>query len=325
MEFILDNFNTVVVLAFIVYIFISAKMYVKRRQNRASFLPNSSVLFSYYSEGTSLHKLIDGTLNNELTYRAFTAENKQKVMGNPDLAVIYIVQLPFASKIHLLGIPKNTNAIMLNPAQKNGTMEKVSLEGNYDQVFQLYAGKGMQSESRYVLDPEAMEFTIDFCQSQNWEIVGNELYFVVTGAMKNAPNDETGILEDAVLFIEEIRPKIERPLNSEELRKITPYGQNHRKDVQCPLCRAHMHDKKTYYECPEGHGVLVSGGMLGKLVNGEERLNLTRSNYLKHDGELICPSCQNPMTRTQYAHKKMQIDSCTNCAYRWLDAGELIS
>ncbi len=40
---------------------------------------------------------------------------------------------------------------------------------------------------------------------------------------------------------------------------------------------------------------------------------------------ITCPSCGNPMGKIPYNGGQTMIDSCSNCPYRWLDAGDIIA
>ena len=110
-------------------------------------------------------------------------------------ATMLSVQLPFVTKIHLLAITKRDDMSQFRIDKINSVMESVSLEGDYDKYFTLYAEKGTQTDARYVLDPKAMAFTIDFCKSHSWEIRESEFYFV----QENVPNlkgDDTSMWDD---------------------------------------------------------------------------------------------------------------------------------
>ena len=101
--------------------FVGKKYTAYRRKNRSITLANTSVLLSFYSEGANLTSLNTGKLKNGLRYTALLASSND-TPGNPNYSIIYKVQLPFASTIHLLGIPKNTNALDLN-VSKNQARE----------------------------------------------------------------------------------------------------------------------------------------------------------------------------------------------------------
>src|SRR5690606_1971269 len=106
-----------------------------------------------------------------------------------------------------------------------------------------------------MLDPKAMAFTVDFCRSHSWEIIGSELYFVQTG--RNHTSDNTNMFNDIETFIDNIRPAIERPLTKTELKNITPYAHDRRKDLKCPICQKQLVNKQTYFHCADHHGVLL--------------------------------------------------------------------
>ncbi len=313
------KFNIVLTVLIIVVAVVLGYIAEYRRRNRKITNSNASVLLTYYTDGVELLGTNDNTLENGLRYSAFSTTTNPLTQES---AIIYKVILPFATTIHLLGIPKKTGATPLDPSRGNSIMERVDLEGDYNQMFNLFAEKNMQTDARYVLDPKAMVFTLDFCQSQSWEIVGNELYFVDSTNITQDENDTTTVFQDIIPFIEQIRPAIERPLSPKELLSVTPYGKDYREDLQCPLCNNILVNEEDYFHCPDNHGVLLSGGLLRKLVNGELVPKLKYNNPQKHTQDLHCPSCSSPMHKVAYGGGDMIIDSCSVCAYRWLDAGE---
>ena len=166
-------------------------------------------------------------------------------------------ELPYASTSHLVGIPTQPEAIQLDPGRGDSLLERVTLEGNYEKYFTLFAARTMHSDTQYVLDPKAMVFTIDFCQSHSWEIVDNELYFVQSG--NNAPNRPTLMANDVVRFVEEIRPAISRPLTRHQIQIRTPYKEERRNDIPCPVCSVPLKNEIYYLSCPNAHGTLVKG------------------------------------------------------------------
>jgi len=170
------------------------------KQRRGITVPGTSVLIAYYLSDTQVLIGSGQQRIGELTYTAIAAQN---TLIN---SVIYCVQLPFKSQVHILGIPKNDTVVQLEPNMGRSLMEKVVLEGNYQDYFTLYAEKGQQTEARYVLDPAAMAFTVDFCRSHNWEIIGSELYFLQAGA--NAPDDPTTMFDDILSFVKQIEPAV---------------------------------------------------------------------------------------------------------------------
>lgn len=278
------------------------------RKKRGISLTNSSILLAYYTEGKKLILLKSGNLD-KMSYSA--------IATNDASVLIYRVQLPFATNVHLLGIPKKGNAAKLAPDSELSLMEEVSLEGDYNNYFNLYAEKGQQAQSRYVLDPEAMQFTVEFCKSYSWEILDGELYFVQTA---DAPEFSSMVGN----FIKEIRPSLETELTNEELSLTTSYGVDLRNDLKCPLCHEVMRNINDYFVCPKGEGVLLNGRKLNDLKNDVlEIVGLTTSPTIERDEALTCPACGEKMELLAYIGSKQIIDTCTHCTYRWLDASEV--
>ena len=290
-----------------------------RRRHRKIKLQGTSLLLTYYSDGASLTPLKNGTFG-ELHYVVMAGFANLNESG--ENSVIYQIALPFSSRVHLVGIPQKYRHTQLDPTGESSIMEPVVLEGDYPQFFTLYAEKGMQTESRYVLDPSAMVFTIEFCQSFSWEIVDNQLYVVhVTGS---GADSKLSMSETVLRFIEEIKPAIASPLTEKQLLQVTPYSEEYRKDLQCPICSAHLKNQQDFVGCPHGDGVLLKGGPLTRLHAGT--LEVPRL-YLSHATQdtttaIDCPGCGNRMEKVKYNGGKTLIDVCLVCPYRWLDASD---
>ena len=194
--------STIILILTVVALVISPLVYRQRKLRKGITDPNTSVLLTYYL--SDLQNIIGSGEKevNGLKYTAFAAQNIEAA------SIIYCVQLPFATKLHLLGVPKRDAVVQLNPDTGGSLMERVDLEGDYQNYFTLFAEKKQQVEARYTLDPAAMAFTVDFCRSHNWEIINKELYFLQSGA--NEPSDPTDMFKDITTFIEQIRPAISR-------------------------------------------------------------------------------------------------------------------
>jgi len=285
------------------------------KQHNKIDLEDTPILLAYYTDSSQIVPIQKGKFGN-LKYIALSTIGQRLSEGFDGVSLIYVVDLPFATKIHLLGIPKRSGATQLDPG---GLMEPVVLEGNFSEYFSLFAEKGMQAEARYVLDPAAMEFIVDFCQSHNWEISGNQLYFVMTNKMNN-DQDPTSMYDDLPKFIEQIRPAIESPapiqpdpLKPKFIRRVEEYN--------CPICSQKMIAEKDFYRCPNHDGIFLIGGKIDEVKDGQ----LPNPAHLKitQHGVLTCPACGSRMDEVSYGGSKTIINSCSNCAYRWLDAGEL--
>ncbi len=291
-----------------------------RRKNQAIKLTNTPVLLSYYTDGSMLLPIKQGMFG-DMYYSAFVTVNVEELINGRSAGLIFRVELPFQTSIHLMGIPKAGGEVRLNPAQIGSLMERADLEGDFNKYFDLFCEKDMQTETRYVLDPKAMLFTLDFCQSQSWEVVANELYFVQTGP--NQANDPTLLTDDIVQFVREIKPALAKPLTNEQKLQMTPYGKDRRTDLLCPLCQAKLINTGRYFVCPKGEGMLLTGSMLTKLREASSKLPKISVTARDRSGTLDCPSCGNSMEHVAYNGSRTMIDSCSHCAYRWLDAGEL--
>lgn len=291
-----------------------------RRKNHAVKLANTPVLLSYYTRGATLVPVKHGQFG-DMNFSAFVTVNPEDLVSGGKAGLVFRVELPFQTSVHLLGIPKKGDEAQLNPAQMGSLMEPVVLEGNYSEYFDLFCEKGMQADARYVLDPKAMVFTLDFCQSQSWEIVAHELYFVQTG--KNQADDPTLLSDDIVQFVREIEPAVAIPLTETQKIQATPYGKDRRSDLLCPLCLKTLTNTGQYFVCPNEDGVLLTGKQLAAVKKGSLKIPPMKSSAANRRHALRCPSCNNQMSHVAYNGGKTMIDSCSHCTYRWLDNGEL--
>lgn len=283
---------------------------------------NTPILFLYYAQNgrfVPIHKVKRDGLSI-FVYRSF------KVDGKGKSATMFSVYLPFKTNIHLLAITKRDDMSQFRIDKIDSVMEPVSLEGDYHNYFTLYAEKNTQMEARYVLDPKAMAFTIDFCKSHSWEIRESEFYFVQED-VPNLKGDDTSMWDDINRFIKEIKPAVTTPLSNEELRIRNPYGSavQHKDSITCPVCRVKLTETSDeVYECHSGHGCLLHGSDLIKLRKKKLKLEFTKENNSTTNHKNIdCPSCGSAMQKVPYAMTSVMIDSCNNCQFRWLDSGEL--
>jgi hypothetical protein len=202
-------------------------------------------------------------------------------------------------------------------------MEAVVLEGDYPNYFSLYTEKEMQVDSRYTLDPKAMSFTVDFCRYFNWEIVDNELYIVQSDlSSEHSPENMSALI---VQFVNEIKPSIGRPISESKLAALTPYNEEYRTDLKCPLCSTLLSNAEDYLYCPNGDGILLKGAALLRLHAGQLTISITLlTPHGDTTTDLICPGCHNQLEKVAYLNGQTKIDSCIYCPYRWLDATDLL-
>lgn len=287
----------------------TAILFRKRRTNYQA-PKGTSVLLAHYTRDLELVSVAEGKIDT-MHYSAYTTTEAG--------SLIVRVELPFATRTHLLNIPKlpATPRVIVG---ENTHMEQVDLEGDYYRHFVLYCARGEQTTARYILDPKAMAFVIDFCKHFSWEIEGNELYLVQDTATKAA---QSPMFSQIAPFIEQIRPAIERPLTMLERRAITPYGQDRRSSLKCPICMSDMPNVDSHFSCPSHHGTLMTGAQLAKLKNGELHIQPPDLEHTSEHGKLVCPACEQLMHPVPYNGSELIIDSCMHCPYRWLDGAEI--
>lgn len=182
----------------------------------------------------------------------------------------------------------------------------------------------MGSETQYVLDPSAMLFTVNFCQSHNWEIIGRDLYFAQT-AGTGAVDDPTDTWDDVNEFIAQIRPAVEIPSDESNRPQNTLYKNDHREDLACLECDQTLtpHPEAGYFSYPAGHGILIQGAKLRQLRSGNLVIALPAMTSDPAPKKQLCPSCQQPLTPVAYSGSSIEIDTCSACPYRWLDPSDI--
>lgn len=229
--------------------------------------------------------------------------------GDETAISAYAVNLPFTSGAHLIGF---TRSIAYTPLSGQ-RFERVTLEGLYNETFDLFAAHNQQTQSRYILDPTAMVFTLDFCARYHWEILGDMLYFYGVD-----DNPDFAIIDE---FIRQIRPAVE--IASSRASDATQQPYTHVvHELLCPICSKTLTETDGHYSCPEGHGHLINGKQLIQMNNGELAPPRDAAVTTTH-GPLTCPNCTATMNESEYQLTGVMINVCTKCRFRWCDAGEL--
>jgi hypothetical protein len=281
--------------------------YVYRRTGLRPSFRDSPVLLVQSTQGG----LINGHQGNTPAGLPYTyLLGSMNLFSNSHTVGVFAVYLPFQTKAHLIGLPRNSGAIKLRSF--NSTMEAVVLEGDYPNYFQLFTDRGQQADSRYVLDPKAMVFTIDFCKDAYWEIANNTLYFF---SETNLPSFEV-----VDRFVEEIRPAVEDASPKDHSR--IAYGNTKMTTFLCPICDAQLVDGEAWMECPQRHGLLITGR---QMRDYREKLISVDNRAVFDDGrteKLKCPYCSHSMIPSKFQNTDITIDRCGRCVYRWIDTPE---
>lgn len=174
----------VVVSSYVVYRL--AKMVLASRLPKKQIVANSPLLLSYFSSDKQMVGLDSGNFG-DLPYVLLAAKTDNKgqtshvdqIASSSSGTIVCRVSLPFKTNSHLVGVSKNgALELGLNEFLARRNLEKIELEGNFSEYTALFAPPGNQFNARYLLDPKAMTFVIDFCKTHHWEIINDELYFV---------------------------------------------------------------------------------------------------------------------------------------------------
>jgi len=258
---------------------------------------------------------------------SYIIENLSKA-GNGPTTGIYAVKLPFKTDIHLFGLPKSAGVIkeLVLPLE---TLDPVTLEGDYSSYFSLYAGRNQQAESRYVLDPEAMSYSIDFCAHYTWEIFNNTLYFGNQGELPD--------LHIIDAFVEQITPvnavSAALRLNQKPQTK-EKFGPKPSK-FTCPICATALYRGTRWYGCPAGHGYCITSrdiiltrthmNSYQRIIRNEvgARPDVLYDVVTVAHKALLCPNDKTEMVAMEYQTTGALTYDCPTCDYRWIDGKDL--
>ena len=289
----------------------------------AANAPDTSAILSYYTAGHDLVNAGSGTVSG-MNYTLYITGPLDGGQGDgfvSEQAIIYALELPFNTQAHLLGLSKSFGLDRLQFASflRGLGMENIQLEGDFPDYFDVYATGDQGFEVRTVLEPDSMAFVVEYCRTHFWEIHDAMLYFAITDS---STGNEDFVVESK-RFAESIRPAL--PAGSPGAPPVehpVAYGKYSGPALACPLCQKPMelHDQ-AWFSCAD-HGVLLNGGDLQRLHSHQLQITLATSTSTPHE-TLTCPNCKHTMAQVQYEEGSLQIDSCTNCPFRWLDAAEV--
>ncbi|HSX42826.1 MAG TPA: hypothetical protein VLF59_01945 [Candidatus Saccharimonadales bacterium] len=286
--------------------------------------PDASAIIDFYTAGHNLINAGTGIVDG-MRYSMYLTMPAEKQYGEayvPGSAVIYVLDLPFNTQAHLLGLSRlyQLNRLQFESFITSNGLSKTDLEGDFPDHFDVYTGPDQGFRIRSVLKPDATQFVERYCSTHFWELHDSELYFVVT---EHAIGDVNFITESQQ-FVDAIRPTLAPgDPNAPIVHHEVPYDIYDGPPLNCPVCQREMelHDG-CWFMCAQGHGALMTGRELGRLE--KQLLMITiDSAHAVHHGPLICPHCAKLMELVHYQGGPIEIDSCTNCPFRWLDANEI--
>lgn len=233
-------------------------------------------------------------------------------------ASVCMVELPYYAAAHLFGEPKDELYRIPHKYNMKG-FNPVRLEGNFNEYFNLFVRHDLQSEARYILDPKAMHFVIDFCKKYYWEIADDTLLFVTL--------DDVPDLAKVDRFIEEIKPSVIRKGYVRIPSKL-PYRRIEGREVKCPRCEVALITGRNWMCCPAGHGMLMTGGQMVYERTSDEDVFYDSTKeaaqaIVQEKAQLTCPYCKSEMRKSHFQSTTIELDICTKCPHRWLDAAEV--
>lgn len=289
------------------------------------------LLLAYYSNGSQLLASASQEAG-DLTLTFFVATSRTAATGSDVLenairgadSIMASVHLPFNSASHIVGITQaGSEELGLQEFLARRKLEVIELEGDFPSTFLLYAPSGNQFNARYLLDPKAMAFVVDFCKTNHFEIVGDMLYIASNAATESASSQDYFSVETIQKFVSEIKPALvthESGLHKNPAHRT--YGQA-KNNMVCPRCSIKLTNfSEGIHKCLRGDGILISGATMTQLRKETIRLNSIQKSSNEEAAEIHCPNCDNLMHHVDYQKTGVVIDACVHCGYRWLDHGE---
>jgi Zn-finger nucleic acid-binding protein len=288
------------------------------------------LLLAFYTRGNAIFRLSSGEQAGN-SYKVFETvpDPMAGKISNAVAsgAVIYAIDLDFNTQAHIIGVGKSTPAdrTSIIEALHDYKMEKVELEGDFSDYFDVFCAPGQQVQVRYVFNPEGMATFEKYVKDNCWEVVGDQLY-VVGNAMQALQGSLQGddVIAESSTFIQSVSPAIKGSLPGAPVKHEASYGDYNGPVLNCPTCQKPMAMEHNIHVCPDGHGILISGRELLQLHDGSLKLQVTAPRPQQH-GALMCPFCKHEMLISNYLEGKTVIDSCPNCTFRWLDADEVLA
>lgn len=143
--------------------------------------------------GTHLTPMADGTVGTR-TYHMLS-DSTGKVM--------MFVDIGHDTGLHVIAIGgKSQLGYHVTNVKRQQWLEPVQLEGDFPKDFQVFCTKGKQMEVRQIFAPDTMVHFQEFCQSYNFELYKDTIYFSqAQGATDDG--DDTTMVTDVVNFLQE--------------------------------------------------------------------------------------------------------------------------
>jgi hypothetical protein len=163
---------------------------------RFSEKTKGSVLLAAFTRGKTVHPMAVAPIAGYPSY-VFMTEH----------GVVLSVELPFHSDVQLVGFSSKSEprSDEIRAVTNEYGLEKVVLEGNFPNYFEVYTEPTKQTDVRVPMNPKTMAYLVDFCQSHTWEVRDNMLSFASSDKLKKEVDDPTVMAADVKSFVEHIR------------------------------------------------------------------------------------------------------------------------
>lgn len=221
-------FTAILVTALSVY-FIGE--YAKRKELQALAIGARIFAFIHDSQGfiyraattdESTGIIFGGYANDHMVIEApdgaFRIGNIRRIISTEDTETTYqwgylAIRLPkMLPHMILDGKRNNESLLSLNRTPHNGVLvgnldkgQKMSLEGQFDRYFSLYAPKEYEQEALYVFTPDLMALLIDNVNDYDAEVVGNQLFIYVKDGLRL---DSSAVVRKLIRAYEAVATKL---------------------------------------------------------------------------------------------------------------------
>lgn len=87
--------------------------------------------------------------------------------------------------------------------------ERVDLEGDFPDHFNMYMAKGSSTESLTILSPDVMALLVDYSREYSIELLNSRAVYILDGILSD-PNELEGLHQQAQKLVKKISPELKR-------------------------------------------------------------------------------------------------------------------
>lgn len=137
---------------------------------------------------------------------------------------------------HMVLDAKSNNFLGSNLPDRFDTSQRLALEGDFNNHFDVYVPGGYERDALYVFTPDVMQVLVDKGSCYDIEIVEDELFIFKTGKMTlSKQSDLEGFMEIAESIATELKDQSKRYVDERALQTPGAGAQNVRAAVAKPM------------------------------------------------------------------------------------------